>query len=228
VDDAEGVAAIRDLWVSYFGAFEGLQVILDDVVDFGNGVILANNRHVGRLIGGAALAERRAFVYEFVGGRVVKTTDYTDIDAARAAAERLAEERGYAVSQENVEIVRRAVAAFSRHDADAMWALYDPDVELDWSSSVGWVAGVYRGLEEVRRFWAEYFDAFDEIAAEVKSYTPAGDSVVVPNVARLRGRDGIEVTAESTLIFSLRDGKITRVRLYQKVEDALKAVGLEE
>ena len=94
VDDAEGVAAIRDLWVSYFGAFEELQVILDDVVDFGNGVILANNRHVGRLIGGAALAERRAFVYEFVGGRVVKTTDYTDIDQARAAAERLAQERG--------------------------------------------------------------------------------------------------------------------------------------
>jgi hypothetical protein len=93
VDDADGVAAIRDLWVSYFGAFEELQVILDEVVDFGNGVVLANNRHVGRLIGGAALAERRAFVYEFVNGRVVKTTDYVDFDNACAAAERLAEER---------------------------------------------------------------------------------------------------------------------------------------
>jgi hypothetical protein len=33
-------------------------------------------------------------VNEFVDGRVVRVTDYTDIDQARAAAERLAEERG--------------------------------------------------------------------------------------------------------------------------------------
>jgi hypothetical protein len=79
--------------VSYFGAFEELQVILDDVVDFGNGVILADNRHVGRLVGGGALAERRVFVYEFADDRVVKTTHYVDFDNARAAAERLAQER---------------------------------------------------------------------------------------------------------------------------------------
>src|SRR5438067_985019 len=33
VDDAEGVPAIRELWVSYFSAFEELRLILDDVVD---------------------------------------------------------------------------------------------------------------------------------------------------------------------------------------------------
>ena len=94
VDDAEGVAAIRDLWVSYFSAFEELRVILDDVVDFGDGIILVDSRHVGRLLGGAALTERRAFVFEFVDGRVVKATDYVDFDDARADAERLAAERG--------------------------------------------------------------------------------------------------------------------------------------
>jgi ketosteroid isomerase-like protein len=94
VDDAEGVEAIRDLLVSYFSAFEELRVVLDDVVDFGNGVILIESRHVGRLLGGGALAERRAFVYEFVNGRVVRATDYVDIDEARAAAERRAQERG--------------------------------------------------------------------------------------------------------------------------------------
>jgi ketosteroid isomerase-like protein len=94
VDDAEGVAAIRDLWVSYFSAFEELRWILDDVVDVGEGVVLVDSRQVGRLVGGAALTERRAFVYEFVDGRVVRATDYTDIDEARAAAERLAESRG--------------------------------------------------------------------------------------------------------------------------------------
>ena len=94
VDDAEGVAAIRDLWVSYFSAFEEMRWILDDVVDVGEGVVLVDSRQVGRLVGGAALAERRAFVYEFVDGRVVRATDYTDVNEARGAAERLAEERG--------------------------------------------------------------------------------------------------------------------------------------
>jgi ketosteroid isomerase-like protein len=131
------------------------------------------------------------------------------------------------VSHENVEIVRRSFDAFARRDFDIMRTLYDPDVEMDWSASVGWVAGVYHGFDTLVRFWNEYFDAFDEISLEVKSYTPAGASVVVPNVGRLRGRDGIEVTAESTLVFTLRGGKITRVCLYQEAADALKAVGLE-
>ena len=94
VDDADGVAAIRDLWVGYFSAFQELRVILDDVVDLGNGVVLVDSRHVGRLAGGATLAEERAFVYEFVDGRVVRATDYVNVDEARADAERLAEERG--------------------------------------------------------------------------------------------------------------------------------------
>ena len=94
VDDAEGVAAIRDLWLSYYSAFEEVRLIVDDVVDFGNGVVLAAHRHVGRLAGGGALSERRVFVYKFVDGRVVQARDFADIDEARATAERLAEERG--------------------------------------------------------------------------------------------------------------------------------------
>jgi ketosteroid isomerase-like protein len=94
VDDAEGIPAIRDLWAGYFSAFEELQVILDDVADFGNGVIFVASRHAGRLVGGASLVEGRAFVYEFTDGRVVRASDYSDIDEARAAAERLAESRG--------------------------------------------------------------------------------------------------------------------------------------
>jgi ketosteroid isomerase-like protein len=94
VDDAEGVAAIRALWVGYFGAFEELQVVLEDVVGVGDCVVLVESRHVGRLVGGAALAEKRAFVLEFVDGRVVRVRDYVDFAEARGDAERLAEERG--------------------------------------------------------------------------------------------------------------------------------------
>src|SRR6478672_11463676 len=74
VDDADGIPAIRDLWVSYLSAFEELDVVLDDVVDLGNGVVLVDSRHLGRLVGGATLAEERAFVYEFVDCSNAKAT----------------------------------------------------------------------------------------------------------------------------------------------------------
>ena len=73
------------------------------------------------------------------------------------------------MSQENVEIVRRSFDAFARRDFDVLRTFFDPGVEWDWSASVGWVAGVYSGFDAVACFWAEYFDAFNEIAIEVKS-----------------------------------------------------------
>jgi uncharacterized protein len=132
------------------------------------------------------------------------------------------------MSQENAEIVRQSLDAYSRRDVEAMRALNDPDLELDWSASVGWLAGVYRGFDEALRFYAGYFDAFDKIVIEPDRFIEAGDSVVVPNVARQWGRDGIEVSARSTLVFTVRNRKITRIRLYQDTGQALKAVGLEE
>jgi ketosteroid isomerase-like protein len=132
------------------------------------------------------------------------------------------------VSQENVEVVRQSLDAYARRDVEAMRALGDPDIELDWSASRGWLAGVYRGFEETMRFYSGYFEAFEEIVIEATSYIPVGDSVVVPNVSHQRGRDGIEVTARSAFVFTLHDRKITRIRLYQETDEALKAVGLQE
>jgi len=47
-------------------------------------------------------------------------------------------------------------------------------------------------------------------------------------VAHQRGRDGIEVTASSALVFTVREHRIARICLYQETAEALKAVGLEE
>jgi len=53
-------------------------------------------------------------------------------------------------------------------------------------------------------------------------------AVVVPNTAHLRGRDGIETIARSTLVFELRSGRFARLRLYQETRQALEAAGLRE
>jgi ketosteroid isomerase-like protein len=131
------------------------------------------------------------------------------------------------MSRANVEVAQQALDAFSRRDVQALRALNHPDLELDWSASRGWQAGVYRGIDAALRYYTDSYDIFEEIVFEPDRFIDAGESVVVPNVARSRGRDGIEVLARSTLVFTVRSERITRICLYQETGEALKAVGLE-
>jgi ketosteroid isomerase-like protein len=129
------------------------------------------------------------------------------------------------MSHKNVKLVRKALDAYTRRDVDALRKVADPDLELDWSASRGWLAGVYRGFDEALRFYQGYFEAFKEIAIEPDRFIDLGDSVVVPNVAHQLGRHGNEVSARSTLVFTVRSGKLVRICLYQETEQALAAVG---
>jgi ketosteroid isomerase-like protein len=132
------------------------------------------------------------------------------------------------MSQENVELVKRSIAAFNRRDIDAAGRDWDAEAEVDWSRSLGVEAGIYRGREEIRAFWATWLELFDRWEADTSEFIDCGDHVVWPNVARMRGRDGIEVEAHSTVVVTLRAGRIVHWRLYQERSEALKAVGLEE
>jgi ketosteroid isomerase-like protein len=132
------------------------------------------------------------------------------------------------MSQANVEIVRRVLDAYSRRDLATITVLNDPEIEVDWSASHGWYADVYHGNDAIIQLLEGFFQAFEMFVVEVDSYIPVGDSVVVPNVAYQRGREGIQSSARSTFVFTLHDRKITKIRLYQETADALKAVGLEE
>jgi ketosteroid isomerase-like protein len=130
------------------------------------------------------------------------------------------------MSQENVEIVRRGVAAYNRRDFEGLRALNAPVVEVDWSASRGPEAGVYQGLEEVIGFYENFLGAWEEVTIQPHDFIESGDSVVVPNTTHLRGRDGIETVARSAFVFELRGGRIVRICLYQETREALEATGL--
>jgi ketosteroid isomerase-like protein len=132
------------------------------------------------------------------------------------------------MSQENVGIVRAALDAYTRRDFVGMRALNHSDMELDWSASRGLLAGVYRGLDEVFGLYRDYFATFEEVVVEPERFIESGDSVIVPNTAQVRGRDGIETVARSALVFEVRDGLIGRICLYQEAREALEAFGLSE
>jgi ketosteroid isomerase-like protein len=132
------------------------------------------------------------------------------------------------MSQENVELVRDSILAYNRRDLEALAALNHSDIHVDWSASRGVEAGVYQGWDEVLRFYQRYFEAFEGIDIEPDRFIEVGDSVVVPNRAQVRGRDGVEVVARSALVFEVRGGRIARICLFQETHQALEALGLSE
>jgi ketosteroid isomerase-like protein len=132
------------------------------------------------------------------------------------------------MSEANVEIVRRAIEAGNRRDVAAARALWHSDAEVDWSRSKGPLKGVYRGRKEVESFQNEFWSTFEKVEIEPHGFTQAGSEVVVSNTAHMRGRDGMEVIARSTFVYTVENGQITRIRMFQELSDALEASGLSE
>ncbi|HWX97059.1 MAG TPA: nuclear transport factor 2 family protein [Solirubrobacteraceae bacterium] len=93
-DHFEGRAAIRSFLEDWFGTYEELEFGLEEVRDLGNGVVLAVVTQNGRPVGSAGhVRQREGWVYLWVGGLIARLATY-GLDEARAAAERLAQERG--------------------------------------------------------------------------------------------------------------------------------------
>jgi ketosteroid isomerase-like protein len=132
------------------------------------------------------------------------------------------------MSQENVEVVRRALDAFNQRDLDAITRDIDADIEVDWSRSPGVEAGIYLGPAATRRFWNTFLEMFDRVVVVPEEFIEHADHVIVPNRARFLGRDGIEVEAWYVAVVTLRDERIVVWRLFRTRAEALKAVGLEE
>jgi ketosteroid isomerase-like protein len=90
----EGVAAIRGFMADWLANYEEFAATLEEVRDLGNGVTFGVIRQQGRLVGSGHVQLRNAMANVWVDGVIVRTITGPDIHAARAAAERLAEERG--------------------------------------------------------------------------------------------------------------------------------------
>ena len=85
---------------------------------------------------------------------------------------------GRAMSQENIEVVRRIARAFNKGDVDAIVAELDPNVEWEEQPIPG-IDPVYHGHEGVRR-WAEAIMGRElgALQVHVAGFTEAGDAVI--------------------------------------------------
>jgi ketosteroid isomerase-like protein len=132
------------------------------------------------------------------------------------------------MSQENVEVVRRAFEVWNRRDLRTWLTFFDSDAEVDWSRSQSPFKGVYCGHREMEAFWNVFWSTWEDVQLEPHGFTEAGSEVVVPNTAHMRGRERIEVSARTALVFTVENGQITRLRLFDEQDDALAAAGLRE
>jgi ketosteroid isomerase-like protein len=132
------------------------------------------------------------------------------------------------MSQENVEVVLRFIAAWSRRDWDEALKDVAPDIEVDNSSNTGEWRGVHRGPDEVKRLFEKFVEPWESIRTEIDEIIEADNHVVTPGTAYFLGRDGIEVTARQAFCWTFRDGQLTRVLISNELTDALEAAGLRE
>ena len=131
------------------------------------------------------------------------------------------------MSQENVEIVKAIIDAYNREDWDTFFKDMAPDFELDFSRAVGPWRGVY-GLDQIRRVLGEFRETWESTRMEPHEFIEAGDLVVVPLTGHVKGRGGIEVVSRAASVWTIRNGAIERISMYQEKEEALEAVGLSE
>ena len=139
-----------------------------------------------------------------------------------------------AMSQENVEIVRRATEARNKRDLDAALRNFHPDVELDMSESraaaSGMVESVVRGRAQVRARLLEFLDAWENVTWQLEEITEAGEDRLVV-VVRVTGRgtgSGANVEQRNGQVWTFGDGKIARVDSYMGRTEAFEAAGLSE
>ena len=118
--------------------------------------------------------------------------------------------------QQNLEIVKRGYEAFGRGDIQALLDLFADDIE--WTSPGPPqlpTAGTRRGRQQVAEFFQGVDQLFDIQQFEPKAFLAQGDLVVVlgSDTARIKAT-GKVVTDEWAHAFTVRDGKIVKMREY--------------
>jgi ketosteroid isomerase-like protein len=132
------------------------------------------------------------------------------------------------MSEENVEIVRRAHEALNAGNIDELVSLCHQDFRLDMSDRVLNPA-TYQGHGGIRRFYSEVLEVWERYVWEPEEVRDEGDVVVALLRTTGRGRgSGVEIERKTAMIWTVRAGKALGLRFYREPERALEAVGLQE
>jgi ketosteroid isomerase-like protein len=133
------------------------------------------------------------------------------------------------MSQENVEIARRSIDAFSRGNLDAVIETLAPEFELHPSGRFMDTQRVYRGREGWTEFWGDFRAAWEDVAVSIERMEAIDDRVLILGKIHGKGREsGVAVEADAAWVHTVNDGLIVRVQTFATWADALEAAGLRD
>ena len=139
------------------------------------------------------------------------------------------------MSQENVEIVRRAYEAVNRWGVHPggernpeIPPLLHPEIEFHTYESVP-EPGVYRGREAVIEYHERVFGRFESFRIELEELISAGDPVVIISRQHTVPRDSErEIVQRVVEVWTIRDGMLAERKPFSTRAEALEAVSLSE
>jgi len=130
----------------------------------------------------------------------------------------------------DLDLVKSIFDAWENGDFGSVeWA----DPEIDFVMHGGLNSGTWSGVEGMAEGWAAMLNAWENLRAIPDGFREVDDGrilVFVRNEGRGRG-SGIRIDGISTHganVFTVRDGKVTRLELYWERDEAIADLGLTE
>src|SRR5262245_13728267 len=133
------------------------------------------------------------------------------------------------MSEENVEVVRRASEAFARGDEEAFLDEFSSEVVIQQTAPIP-DARAYKGHEGLMQVVSEWAEVFDGLVMTAREFTDGADDKVLVRVhqeAQGAG-SGVPIEFDTWFVYSVNGGKISRLQMFNYKERALEAAGLRE
>jgi ketosteroid isomerase-like protein len=129
------------------------------------------------------------------------------------------------MSQENARVVERFYELWN--EGASLEPLLEP--EFEWVSPPDAVEpGTLKGIAAARAGVARIREIFPEHRFEPERYVETGADIVVIIGTRARTERGIETDWRGGHVWTVREGRIARLRVFNDVQQAFEAVGLRE
>ena len=136
------------------------------------------------------------------------------------------------MSQADVAVAQAAIQFWNARERERFLALFQP--QAVWSSAIKRQVeggeGLYRGREEIGRFWDEWHAIWEDLKMTVSEVSSPHDGCVFAWGA-LGGSgkaSGAGTERPFGWVFQVEDGLIRDVRAYLSRDEALEAAGLSE
>ncbi len=130
---------------------------------------------------------------------------------------------------QKLDIVKAIYAAWEKGDwSSTDWA--DPEIEFEMVG--GLIEGSWTGVAEMGKAWGAMVSAWDDLTADPEEFREIDDERVLVFLHNSgRGREsGIElenITVRAANVFTVRDGKVSKLVLYWDRDRAIEDLGIQ-